>query len=206
VGNALRALVAAGRDAAPAIQQGRSVVPRIALADPLTDRLLLQTLADLRTPDSIIVEEAPSTREPMHDHLPITRPGTFYTCSSGGLGHSLPAAVGIALGRPGARVIALLGDGSAMYSIQALWNAAQLKLPLTVIIVNNGGYAALQYFAKRFGIAQPVGTSLPGIDFVQLAQAQGCEAVRVTRAAELEGALRGALGVNGPVLVDVHVA
>ena len=110
------------------------------------------------------------------------------------------------MGRPGERVIALLGDGSAMYSIQALWNAAQLALPLTVIIVNNGRYEALRHFARRFGVADPVGTSLPGIDFVQLAQAQGCDAVRVTRAGELPAALHTALASAGPMLVDVHVA
>jgi benzoylformate decarboxylase len=181
-------------------------VPRLPLADPLTDRLLLQTLAELRTPDSIVVEEAPSTREPMHDHLPILRPETFYTCSSGGLGHALPAAVGIALARPSTRVIALLGDGSAMYSIQALWSAAQLQLPLTVIIVNNGGYEALQSFSRRFGLSDPVGTHLPGIDFVQLARGQGCAAARVTRAEELHAALREALAAKGPMLVDVQVA
>jgi benzoylformate decarboxylase len=194
------------RPGAPAAQRGRERVPRVPETDPVTEALLLQTLADLRAPDSIIVEEAPGTREPMHDYLPILRPNTFYTCSSGGLGHSLPAAVGIALGRPGARVIALLGDGSAMYSIQALWTAAQLSLPLAVIIVNNGGYAALEAFSRRFGLADPVGTGLPGIDFVQLARGQGCEGLRVTRAAELREALATALAATRPTLVDVHVA
>ncbi len=205
VGDALRELAERGRDTVPAVQSGRKPVARLPLTDPLTDRLLLQVLADLRSPESIIVEEAPSTREPMHDHLPILRPETFYTCSSGGLGHSLPAAVGVALARPGSKVIALIGDGSAMYSIQALWNAAQLNLPLTVIIVNNGRYEALQNFARRFGIASAVGTSLPGIDFVQLARAQGCEAVRITRSAELEPVLRAALAATRPTLVDVQV-
>ncbi len=206
VGPALRDLLATPRKAPPAMQQGRTPAPRLPLADPVTDSLLLQTLAELRTPDSIVVEEAPSSREPMHDHLPILRPETFYTCSSGGLGHALPAAVGVALARPGQRVIALLGDGSAMYSIQALWNAAQLKLPLTVIIVNNGGYAALKFFSRRFGIASPVGTGIAGLDFVQLAQGMGCQARRVTRAAELHATLRTALEATTPMLVDVQVS
>lgn len=205
VGAALADLVAAGRRQAPAPQQGRVRVPPLPVEDPLTDALLLQALADLRAPDSIIVEEAPSTREPMHDHLPILRPETFYTCSSGGLGHALPAAVGIAMARPGQRVIALLGDGSAMYSIQALWNAAQLSLPLTVVIVNNGRYEALKSFSRRFGVTEPVGTNLAGIDFVQLARAQGCQALRITHAAQLHDALRSALTAAQPTLVDVHV-
>ncbi len=188
------------------MQAGRKPAARLPLVDPLSDRLLLQALAELRPPDSIIVEEAPSSREPMHDHLPILRPDTFYTCSSGGLGHSLPAAVGIALARPESRVIALLGDGSAMYAIQGLWSAAQLRLPMTFIIVNNGRYEALRQIGVRLGNERPVGVELPGIDFVGLARAQGCEAVRVSKAAELEPVLRRALTSAGPVLVEVRVS
>ncbi len=201
----LRELVAAGRGTPQGSQAGRKPTERLSVADPLSDRLLLQALAELRAPDSIIVEEAPSSREPMHDHLPILRPETFYTCSSGGLGHALPAAVGIALARPASRVIALLGDGSAMYSIQALWSAAQLRLPMTIVIINNGRYEALRQIGVRLGNARPVGMELPGLDFVGLARAQGCEAMRVTAAAELHPALRAALSSAGPVLVEVRV-
>lgn len=201
----LQELVAAGRSAPRAVQSGRSQAPRLPLADPVTDRLLLQTLAELRAADSIIVEEAPSSREPMHDYLPILQPDTFHTCSSGGLGHSLPAAVGIALARPQQRVIAVLGDGSAMYSIQGLWSAAQLRLPMTFIIINNGRYEALRQIGARLGNARPVGMELRGLDFVELARAQGCEARRVSVAAELHAALRWALGADGPVLLEVRV-
>jgi benzoylformate decarboxylase len=205
-GLAIQELLAAGRSNAPAQQTGRGSMPRVAAVDPLTDAFLLQTLADLRAPDSIIVEEAPSSRPEMHRHLPILRSETFYTCSSGGLGHAMPAAVGVALGRPGSKVIAVIGDGSAMYSIQALWSAAQLKLPITFIIINNRRYKALDLFSERFGVAQPVGTDLNGIDFVQLARAQGCEADRVSRAADLEGALKAALAAPVPMLLEVQVA
>ena len=99
-----------------------------------------------------------------------------------------------------------MGDGSAMYSIQALWSAAQLKLPITFIIVNNGRYEALHHFSKRFGLSSPVGTDLPGIDFVQLAKAQGCDATRVTKAGDLEAVLATALAATRPTLVEVVVA
>src|SRR6201999_2607568 len=101
-----------------------------------SDRYLLQQIAHLRPPGSVIVEEAPSSRGPMHDFLPILERDTFYTCASGGLGHGLPAAIGVALARPEARVIAVLGDGSSMYSIQGIWSAVQLKLPVAFIIIN----------------------------------------------------------------------
>lgn len=202
---AIEELLAAGRTAPPAQQKGRDATPRLAFSGALTDALLLQALADLRAPDSIIVEEAPSTRPVMHRHLPILRSETFYTCSSGGLGFSMPAAAGVALGKPGTKVIALLGDGSAMYSIQALWSAAQLKLPITFIIVNNGSYRALDEFSRRFGVEKPVGTNLSGIDFVQLARGQGCDAMRVSHVGELESALKNALAAPGPMLLDVQV-
>jgi benzoylformate decarboxylase len=141
----------------------------------------------------------------MHDYLPILERDTFYTCASGGLGHGLPAAVGVALGRPGDKVIALLGDGSSMYSIQALWTAAQLKLPITFIIVNNRRYDALVQFGQHFGLDRTVGTNLAGIDFCGLAVSQGCKAVRVERADMLDDALRAALVATEPTLVEVVV-
>ena len=178
--------------------------PRLA-GDRLTDSYLMQQIAALRPAESVIVEEAPSSRGAMHDHLPIIEENGFYTCASGGLGHGLPAAVGVALGRPGERVIAILGDGSAMYSIQGLWSAAQLGLPITFVIVNNGGYEALHEFARHFGLPQTVGTSLPQIDFCGLARAQGLQAVRVARPEDLDAALVAAFQSRDPILLEVVV-
>jgi benzoylformate decarboxylase len=187
--------------------RGRAAPPRVEAAERITVPYLLQTLAEMRPTDSILVEESPSSRVTMQAFLPIDRPESFYTCASGGLGYSLPAAVGVAMARGRQqRVIGLFGDGSSMYSIQALWSAAQLQLPMTIIVVNNGGYAALDQFAGHFGIAKPVGTQLPSIDFVGLAQAQGCGGVRVERSQDLPGVLRDALRSTGPTVVEVCVA
>ena len=86
----------------------------------------------------------------MHDYLPIVEQETFYTCASGGLGHGLPAAIGVAMGRPGAKVIAILGDGSSMYSIQGLWSAAQNALPIAFVIVKNGTLRGAQRVRPSF--------------------------------------------------------
>jgi benzoylformate decarboxylase len=119
----------------------------------------------------------------------------------------MPAAVGVALAvSPARKVIGLFGDGSAMYSIQALWSAAELELPITIVIVNNGGYAALAEFSSHFNITQLVGTRLPGIDFVGLARSLGCDSVRVERPQYLESTLTAALKAPAPFLVDVAVA
>jgi benzoylformate decarboxylase len=139
----------------------------------------------------------------MHDYLPITARDGFYTCASGGLGFGLPAAVGVALGRPGEPVIAIIGDGSSMYSIQGLWSAAQLGLRIAFIIVKNGRYEALHEFAERFDLRRLPGTRLPQLDFCGLATSQGVRALRVTRTAELGAALATAFESKLPILVEV---
>jgi benzoylformate decarboxylase len=191
---------------APAAQRGREAAVAVAATTPMAPAFVMQTLARVRARDAILVEESPSTRGDMQRHLPVVAQESFYTCASGGLGHGLPAAVGIALAKPGRQVIALLGDGSAMYSIQGLWSAAQLGLQITFVILNNGRYEALQHFAQRFALPRTVGTDLGGIDFVALAQSQGCRGFRVDGPDTLESTLRTALGTAGPTLVEVTVA
>ena len=187
--------------------RGRVAPPRVGTEAGLSIPFLMQTLSDLRPPDSIIVEESPSSRKTMQAYLPIERPQSFFTCASGGLGHSMPAAVGFALARSkNQRVIGLFGDGSAMYSIQSLWSAADLQLPMTIVIVNNGGYAALSEFTAHFNIKQLIGTKLPGLDFVGLAKAMGCGGARVERAEDLRAALTDALQSSRPFVLDVVVA
>src|SRR5262249_38788253 len=116
------------------------------------------------------------------------------------LGWTLPAAVGMALGRGDVRTVCLVGDGSAMYSIQTLWTAAQRKLPLTVVVLNNSGYGAMRSFSQVMQVRNVPGLELPGIDFVKLAEGMGCDAVRVTRSADLANAYKRGLSHNGTSL------
>jgi benzoylformate decarboxylase len=171
----------------------------------LDDKYLLQQMALLRPKGSVIVEEAPSSRPPMHEYLPITNEDGFYTCASGGLGHGLPAAIGVALGRPKDKIIAFLGDGSAMYSIQGLWTAAQIGLPISFVICNNRRYEALNHFARVFAMERPVGTLLPGIDFCAMARGLGMEAVRVESSNRLDAELTASFSSPRPNLVEVLV-
>ena len=182
-------------------------VPSPPLSGPgLTDAYLMQQVALLRPKGSIIVEEAPSSRSAMHDYLPIADRDGFYTCASGGLGHGLPAAIGIALARPRDKVIALLGDGSSMYAIQGLWTAAQLKLGVTFVIIKNRRYEALLEFGRHFGLQRTVGTSLPNIDFCALARGQGVTAISIDRHDALDDALRTAFAtIAEATLVEVAV-
>ncbi len=187
----------------------REPPPRAEPSTPMTTAFVLQTLAEMRPSDSIVVEEAPSARPVMQRYLPIARSEGFYTMDSGGLGYGLPAAVGVALGKPGARVIGLIGDGSSLYSIQGLWSAAQLRLPICFVVLNNRRYAALQEFAPVFGFGanEPVqGTDLPDLDFVAIAKGMGCEATRARNPEAFRAALAEAFAAEAPRLIEVVVA
>jgi benzoylformate decarboxylase len=174
-------------------------------SDPITAEYLLHRLSEALPPQGIVVEEAPSHRPAMQKHFPMRGQDSFYTMSSGGLGYSLPASVGISMARPGNRVLCLLGDGSAMYSIQALWTAAQHNLPITFVILNNSGYGAMRSFSRIMQAENPPGIDLPGLDFVQIARGHGCGAMRVTKPDEIGPALHKAFADEGPVLLDVAV-
>jgi benzoylformate decarboxylase len=185
--------------------EGRTPAPPPKIADPIDARLVMATIRALMPPDAIVVEEAPTHRNAMHDHLPITAPGAFFVAASGGLGWGLPAAVGIALGAPGRPVVCVLGDGSTMYSIQALWTAAQLELPITYVVLDNRGYVALKALGGSIGVTDPPGVDLPGVDIAAVAAGLGCTARRVTHAAELFSALTETLNTRMPTLTVVEV-
>jgi benzoylformate decarboxylase len=180
---------------------------------PMSVAYVLQALDQARGAHDVVVEEAPGSRGVMQQNLPMNGADSFYTMASGGLGFGMPAAVGVALGRQKQRLkgrtIALMGDGSSMYSIQALYTASQLNLPITFIILNNRCYAALQDFAPVFGYAKgdkPAGTDLPHLDFVSLANGQGVPASRVERPEQLRKSLETALAAKGPYLVELVVS
>ncbi|MBB1093859.1 benzoylformate decarboxylase [Rhodopseudomonas palustris] len=180
----------------------RTLPPAPRAADPMPAEVVLHKLAMTMPADAMLVEEAPSHRLAMQKYMPMPGQDSFATMASGGLGWSLPAAVGFALALRKRRTICLIGDGSAMYSIQALWTAARRKLPLTVVVLNNGGYGAMRSFSQVMQVRDVPGLALPGIDFVQLAQSMGCDAERVSRCDDLAPALARALAHDGVFVLE----
>jgi benzoylformate decarboxylase len=177
----------------------------IAATEPPTGAYVLQTLARTLPPDAVVVEEAPSHRDAMHERLPIARPGAFFAAASGSLGWALPAAVGAALACPSRRIVAVLGDGSALYAVQGLWTAARLGLPITFLILNNRGYAAMDRFGAYLGFAGAPSFEIAGVDFVRAAESFGVRGVRPERAGDLESALSESFARPEPTLIDVRV-
>jgi benzoylformate decarboxylase len=133
----------------------------------------------------------------------------YHALASGGIGWGLPASVGVSLANPERPVVCFSGDGSAMYSIQALWTAAHHKLPLNVVIVNNGGYRIIKQRLLAFhGDDHYVGMDFvdPPVDFVGLATSFGLEAIRISDPAELKPKLSEAFARPGAKLVEVMVS
>jgi benzoylformate decarboxylase len=129
--------------------------------------------------------------------------------ASGAIGFAMAGAVGISLALRDRPVMAMVGDGSAMYSIQALWTAAHLKLPLTYVIANNRSYRILKERLKSMrGTDRYIGMDLrePEIDFVGLAQSMGVPARRITDPDEIGPALKAAMASGAPSLLDVRIA
>ena len=131
-------------------------------------------LNQVRPDHAVLVEESPSNLPDLHTAWPVTEPDTFYTFASGGLGWDLPAAVGIALAeRDSGRnrpVIAVIGDGSFQYSVQSIWTAARLRLPMLIVVVQNSEYAILKSFAKLEQAPGVPGLDIPGLDIVSIAR------------------------------------
>ena len=167
--------------------------------------LFYQTLAELRSPDSILVEEAPSSHDALHDYFPILRPNGFLATASGCLGFGLAAGVGAALTSPEKPVICVVGDGSSLYTIQALWSAAEYDTDILIVVLNNGGYRVLEAIAAKGGAKAVDGVKIGHVDFVRIAEGQGVRAARCARGDELAGVLRTMLAEKGPRLLEVTI-
>jgi benzoylformate decarboxylase len=158
--------------------------------------------------DAVVIEETPSNRQELNARIPARESLGTLSAAMGGLGFALPAAVGMRMGRPDRPVVAIVGDGSSLYSIQALWSAAQYRAGALFVILSNGGYAIMDRLAELHGGSAP----WPGfgVDVSGVARAFGCPARRVNEHAELLEALDEVLprlaGREEPLLLEVVVS
>jgi len=152
-----------------------------------------------------LVNESTSNTVQFWAHLNRSRPRTLFFPAAGGLGFGLPAAVGVALADPVRPVVAVLGDGAFQYGVTGLWTAAQLRLPITFLILRNGGYEGLRSFFGSLGVTGAPGLDLPDLDAVQIAAGYGVPGEHVTTGDALAKALRAAGAASGPRLIEVPV-
>lgn len=204
----------------------KDTLARLAAAVAPTLRPTLPPLADYRTPrtgdvrvhpdelfdalrgsapdDAVYVKESTSTTGSFWSLMDLSRQGSYFFPASGGLGFGLPAAVGAQLALPDRQVIGLIGDGSANYGITALWTAAQYQVPVIIVILKNGTYGALRWFADLLDVGETPGMDVPGIDFVQIANGYGVDATSVNCVDDFLLAFKKALASRHPTVIEVE--
>jgi benzoylformate decarboxylase len=179
-----------------------------AKAAPIDPDWLTLQLAEALPQDAVVVNEGLTSSRHLTDLIPYRDRYGFHALASGGIGWGVPAAVGVALAQAPRQVLCYSGDGSAMYTIQALWTAAHLKLPITYVIANNGGYRIIKQRLKSFhGNDRFIGMDFadPKIDFAALARSMGMPAEHISDPGAVAPALRRAFSTPGPKLLDVVV-
>jgi benzoylformate decarboxylase len=177
-------------------------------ARAIDPRFLMMSVVDSLPDNAIVVEEALTAAPALAALLPMRDAHSFYGLASGGLGFALPGAIGISLAQPARPVVATVGDGSAMYGIQALWTAAHLKLPITYVIINNRSYRILKerlVASRKSDRFMAMDLRDPAIDFVGLARGLGLSAVRVAEPAQLAAVLKDAIASGRPNVIEVIV-
>ncbi len=179
---------------------------------PMGPLALVAATVDALPEDAVVVDESISSSLGVRELLRSKDPGAFFALRGGGIGWGLPAALGVKLAQPDRPVVALIGDGSAMYTIQSLWTAAHDSIAVVYVIFNNASYRILKQRTlalKGFSAADNtyVGMDLikPALDFVGLARAQGVPGEQVEKAADVGPAIKRGLASGGPYLVDVHI-
>jgi benzoylformate decarboxylase len=181
-------------------------------SSPISPLALVGAVADSVPDDAIIVDESISSSHGVRNLFRAQDQRSFYGLRGGGIGWGLPATLGVKLAQPGRPVVGLIGDGSAMYTIQALWTAAHESIPCVYVIFNNASYRILKQRTlalKGFSAEddQYVGMDLvnPRIDYVGMAKALGVPGELVEKGVEVGAAVKRGLASGGPYLVDVHI-
>jgi len=182
---------------------------RLGETTPIDPQHMCMRIANALPANAVVVDEGLTATFKLLDYLPLRDHQCYYGLASGGIGFAMSGAVGISLALPDRPVVAIVGDGSAMYSIQAMWTAAHLKLPLTYVIPNNRGYRILKERLISFRKTDRfIGMDIanPDLDFVGLAASMGLETRRVESPDDIDSALREAVASGRPNLIDIRVA
>jgi acetolactate synthase-1/2/3 large subunit len=180
---------------------------------PLDARSFAAAVARQLAEGTVLCEEAITASLGLVDLLAAAAPHDCLELTGGAIGGALPLATGAALGAPDRKVLTLSGDGSALYTIQALWTQARGNLDVTTVICANRSYAILAYEHLQIEGRPPgpnawpvLSLDRPALDFVQLARGFGVEAVAVDTAEALDDTLRAAMSRHGPLLIEARFA
>jgi benzoylformate decarboxylase len=179
---------------------------------PVQPIALLEAIGAMLPKDAVVIEEVLSSAPGARSLINSDDPQSFFALRGGGIGWGLPAAIGVKLALPDRPVVALVGDGSAMYTVQALWTAARYRLPVIWVIFNNTSYRILkQRLVMMRGLAEQADTFVgmelndPAIDFVGLARALGIEAQKAKTVKDATDLIAKGLKDGSALLIDVDM-
>jgi benzoylformate decarboxylase len=179
---------------------------------PMGPLALVHAVSQVVPDDVVIVDEAISSSAGIRNFFRCADAKAFFSLRGGGIGWGLPAALGVKLALPARPVVALVGDGSAMYTAQALWTAAHDSIPVVYVIFNNASYRilkertkALKGFSAEDDRYVAMDLVNPTVDYVGLAKSLGVAGERVEKTADVGPAVGRALASGGPALIDVRI-
>ncbi len=179
---------------------------------PISPARMAKELAGAIAPGTVLFDESITAGGHLMRHVRMSEPGTHYRASGGGLGPGMPNPIGIKLARPDRPVLSVIGDGAALYTIQALWTAAHHKIPVTWVVANNSSYRILklnmlEYLGEGASGRKFVAMDLddPPLDFSQIAASFGVKGVRIEQPDQIGDALREAQAAEEPRVVDIVI-
>jgi len=181
-------------------------------ASPMTAGRMMSEIGDAMASDTVLFDESITSGGYLMRYLRFPDTGRHYRATGGGLGPGMPAPIGIKLARPDRPVMSIVGDGSALYTIQSLWTAAHHKIPVTWVIANNKSYRILklnmlEHLGEGAAGREFVAMDLvdPPLDFAQIAASFGVKGARIEHPDEIGDALREAQGSGEPRLLDIVI-
>jgi benzoylformate decarboxylase len=200
------------QEGATSLAHLRQMADAAADKNPIQALALIRTIGDALPDDAVVIDETISSGAGLRRLLRTNDPQSFYGLKGGGIGWGLAAAVGVKIALPNRPVVALIGDGSAMYTIQALWTAAHEKLNIVYVILNNSSYRilkqrtnALKQLAAQTDTYVGMDLTEPRVDFLSVAKGMGLTAYKAHTLEEVRAYLAKGIGAEGPVLIDVEI-
>jgi len=176
---------------------------------PLTPETIAPVLGALIPEGAIVVDESVTTGRRFFGETAGAPPHSWLNNRGGSIGYGLPVAIGAAIASPASKVIALEGDGSAMYTVQSLWTMAREQLDVTVLVFANRSYRILHGELAGVGVENPGPRAIdmltlnrPELGWVDMARGMGVEGCRVEDARDLARALEAGLATDGPYLIE----
>ncbi len=180
---------------------------------PMRPSRMMAEVASALPPETIVIDDAVTTRDALFDSVDFDAPGSMYGGRGGALGWGVGAAMGAKLANPDRPVVAVLGDGSAMMTVQGFWTAANEGIPVVYVVCNNRAYRILKLNIDRYrsmvdteGESRYMGMDFPiALDIAGMARSMGVDARTIEDPADVAPATRAALESGRPAVLDVVI-